>query len=129
MTVTLQKSFTSLTTHFLMVRNVSEEKLTEFLKTGKDWSRLKTTVSGVFVLKLPPYKSSPTRLAVELNPVDEAGNPKKRRGLVLRSSTELDEFKELFQPEKLSKLLSLVDSVNPLVKAAKKEKEEGVIEL
>jgi len=34
------------------------EKLTEFLKTGKDWSRLATTVPGVFVLKLPSYRGS-----------------------------------------------------------------------
>ena len=68
---------------------MSEEKLTDFLKTGKDWSRIRTSVAGVFVLKLPPYRSSSARLVVELNPVDETGNPKKRRGLVLRSSAEL----------------------------------------
>jgi len=55
------------------VRIVSEEKLADFLNTGKDWSRMKTSVLGVFVLKLPKYKSAPTRLAVELNPVDENG--------------------------------------------------------
>ena len=109
---------------------MSEEKLTNFLKAGKDWSRLNTTVPGVFVLKLPTYKSAPTRLAVELNPIDEAGRPKKRRGLVLRTSEELDEFKELFQFEKLSKLLSMVDQVNPKVERARRVKAgEEVIEL
>jgi len=68
---------------------LSEEKLTEFLKNGKDWSRMRTSVEGVFVLKLPAYKGSPSRLAVELNPVGEDGSPKKRRGLVLRSTAEL----------------------------------------
>jgi len=108
---------------------LSEGKLAEFLKTGKDWSRIRTSVSGVFVVKLPPYRSSPTRLVVELNPVDENGNPKKRRGLVLRSAAELKEFKELFQDEKLPKLLSMIDSVNPKVEAGRRRKEEGVIEL
>jgi len=108
---------------------LSEEKLTDFLKTGKDWSRIRTSVAGVFVLKLPPYRSSPARLVVELNPVDETGNPKKRRGLVLRSSAELEEFKELFREEKLPKLLSMIDSVNPKVEAGKRRKEEGVLEL
>ena len=84
---------------------MSEDKIADFLKTGKDWSRLRTSVPGVFVLKLPPYRSSPARLAVELNPVDDSGNPKKRRGLVLRFTAELEEYKELFQYEKLSKLL------------------------
>ena len=108
---------------------MSEEKLGDFLKAGKDWSRLNTTVPGVFVLKLPAFRSLPARLAVELNPVDEAGNPAKRRGLVLRSTTELEEFKELFQGEKLSKLLSMVDSVNPKIEAARRKRGEEVLEL
>ena len=108
---------------------MSEEKLADFLKTGKDWVRMKTSVPGVFVLRLPAYRSAPTRLAVELNPADESGSPKKRRGLILRSTEELEEYRELFQPEKLSKLLGILDKVNPKVEAAKRRKEEEVIEL
>lgn len=74
---------------------MSEEKLVNFLKTGKGWSRLRTNVPEVFVLKLPAYRSSPKRFAVELNPVDGVGKPTERRGLILRSSAELEEFKEL----------------------------------
>ena len=105
------------------------EKLTEFLKMGKDWSRLATTVPGVFVLKLPAYRGSPSRLAVELNPVDETGKPKKRRGLVLRSTAELEEFRELLQNEKLTKLMSMLDSVNPKIEAVRQRKGEEIIEL
>jgi len=105
------------------------EKLADFLKSGKEWSRLVTTVPGVFVLKLPAYKGSPSRLAVELNPVDEAGKPKKRRGLVLRSTAELEEFRELLLNEKLQKLMGMLDSVNPKVEAVRRRKGEEVIEL
>ena len=105
------------------------EKLADFLKTGKDWSRLKTSVPGVFVLKLPAYKGSPSRLVVELNPLDEKERPKKRRGLILRSIREIEEFKELFQYEKLSKLLNMLNSVNPSFEVAKRRKKEEVIEL
>jgi hypothetical protein len=108
---------------------LSEEKLGDFLKAGKDWSRLRTSVAGVYVVKLPPYKSAPSRLVVELNPVDESGTPKKRRGLVLRSSEELEEFKLLFGDEKLPKLLGMLDSINPKVEGRRGRKEEGVIEL
>ena len=108
---------------------MSEEKLADFLKTGKDWSRLRTSVAGVYVMKLPPYRSAPARLVVELNPVDETGSPKKRRGLVLRSSGELEEFKELFGDEKLPKLLEMIDSLNPKLEGGRGRKEEGVIEL
>ena len=108
---------------------MSEDKLGDFLKSGKDWARLKTTVPGVFVLKLPIYKSAPTRLAVELNPVDEMGNPKKRRGLILRSSAELEEFKEILNHEKLTKLVGMVDAANPKAEAVRRKKGEEVIEL
>jgi hypothetical protein len=33
-----------------------EEKLAAFLKTGPDWGRFKTSVPGVFVLKMPAYQ-------------------------------------------------------------------------
>jgi len=108
---------------------LSENKLKDFLKTGKDWARLRTSVNGVFVLKLPAYRSSPTRLAVELNPVDVEGRPKKRRGLLLRSSADFEDFKELFQYDKLSKLLNIIDSVNPKAVVARRGREEEVLEL
>ncbi len=63
-----------------------ESRLADFLKSGKDWERKATSVPGVFILKMPPYRGAPTRLAVELNPVDEAGRPTKKRGVLLRSS-------------------------------------------
>ena len=108
---------------------MSEDKLADFLKSGKDWSRMKTSVPGVFVVKLPPSRGSPTRLVVELNSVDETGSPKKRRGLILRSGAQLEGFKQLFGDEKLPKLLVMIDSVNPKTEAGKRRKEEGVIEL
>lgn len=108
---------------------MSEKKLENFLKTGKDWSRLRTSIPGVFVLKLPPYKRSQTRLVVELNPVDEEEKPKKRRGPILRSTSELEEFKELFEYDKLLKLLKILNSVNPKVETVKRRKEEDVLEL
>ncbi len=57
-----------------------EESLTEFLEDGDDWERKKTSVDGVFILKLPEYKGNPPRLAIELNPTDSSGNPTKKRG-------------------------------------------------
>lgn len=88
-----------------------------------------TSIPGLFVLKLPAYKSSPTRLVVELNPVDDHGKPKKRRGLVIRSKSELEDFIKIFQYEKLSKLLSMLDSVNPKIEVERRRKGEEVLEL
>lgn len=108
---------------------MSEEKLAKFLKIGKDWSKMRTSIGGVFVLKLPPYKRAPTRLAIELNPVTEVGKTKKRRGLVLRSNDELKDFKELFQYEKLFKLMNMINSVNPKNETIIRKKGEEVLEL
>ncbi|MFN3621471.1 MAG: hypothetical protein ACK4TI_01130, partial [Nitrososphaerales archaeon] len=81
------------------------------------------------ILKLPAYKSSPARLAVELNPVDDAGTPTKKRGLVLRSFNELEEYKNLFQYDKLAPLLKSIDKLNPPVKKAVKAEGEEVLEI
>ncbi|HVC27799.1 MAG TPA: hypothetical protein VND40_06520 [Nitrososphaerales archaeon] len=104
---------------------MSEDRLSTFLKTGSDWARMKTSVPGIFILKMPAYRTSPPRLAVELNPTDESGAPTKKRGLVLRSAAEFDEYKGLFQHERLSPLLKSVEGVNPpQAKKAAKSGEE-----
>jgi len=94
----------------------SEGKLSLFLKTGSDWGKLKTSVPGIFILKMPAYKNSPARLAVELNPVDASGSPTKKRGMVLRSREELEEYRAIFLVEKLAPLLEEMGKVNPEVK-------------
>jgi len=99
---------------------MSEDKLLSFLKTGLDWGRLKTTVLGVFILKLPAYRCSPARLAVELNHLDDSGSPIKKKGLVLRSAQELEDFNRLFQYDKLHSLLKSIERVNPSPKRAAK---------
>jgi len=73
----------------------SEGKLSMFLKTGSDWGKLKTSVPGIFILKMPAYKNSPARLAVELNPVDGSGSPTKKRGIVLSPGRSLRMLVEL----------------------------------
>ncbi|MEM2210793.1 MAG: hypothetical protein QW372_03835 [Nitrososphaerales archaeon] len=103
---------------------MSEDKLVSFLKTGSDWARMKTTIPGLFVLKLPAYKNNPAKLAIELNPVDESGAPTKKRGLVIRSLKELEEFNKIFQYDKLSSLLKIIDKINPAPKKVGKFGEE-----
>lgn len=96
-----------------------EAKLADFLRSGKDWERKPTSVQGVFVLRMPAFKGRPVRLAVELNPVDEAGRPTRKRGIIIRSSTELAEYKKLLEDERLASLLKNIDRLSP--KPLKKE--------
>jgi hypothetical protein len=109
--------------------HVAEEKLSEFLKNGKDWSRFKTSVSGVFVQKLPAYRNAPTRLAVEINPVNDTGQLTRRRGLLLHSRDDLDAFNEAFQYDKIANLIAIVESVNPAQTKPKSPTGEDVIEI
>jgi len=120
----------SLLTHLGLFRHWASrlsERLAEFLKSGGDWERKATTVPGVFVLKLPPFRGSPARLAVELNPVDKSGQPTKRRGLVIRSSEELEGFRRLLGEEKLTSLMRSIDEVNGPTK--KRELRGDVLEI
>jgi hypothetical protein len=92
---------------------MSNERLMQFLKSGRDWERRATTVPGIFILRLPGDSKRPASLAVELNPVDDLGRPTKKRGLVLRSSEELEAFRRLINDEKLTILIGKIGEVNP----------------
>ena len=107
---------------------MSEEKLSTFLEEGADWGKVKTTVPGVFVMKMPGNKSRSQSLSVEINPVGAGGSPTKRRGLILRSVDELLEFKDILSNEKVETLLEMLEDVNPDTgKSGKRSKD--VIEL
>ncbi|MCJ7730885.1 hypothetical protein MUP51_01095 [Candidatus Bathyarchaeota archaeon] len=106
---------------------MSEEKLEEFLQSGKDWAKVKTSVPGVFVMKMPGSKNKEPSLSVEINPVDSGGSPTKRRGLIIRSVDELLEFKDILSNDKLETLLEMLEDVNPGTPEGKQSKE--VIEL
>ena len=101
------------------------EELSQFLKSGRDWERRATTVPRIFVLRLPSDGRRPASLAVELNPVDELGKPTKKRGLVLRSNGELEEFRKLINDEKLTTLMGKIDEVNPRKDATRRKREAG----
>jgi len=106
---------------------MSEDKLAEFLEKGKDWEKVKTTVPGVFVMKMPGSKTRAANLSVEINPVDAGGSPTKRRGLIVRSVDEFLEFKEIVLNEKVESLLEMLEAVNPEKGRAKASKD--VIEI
>lgn len=106
------------------------DSLRIFLEKGNDWERKLTTLPGVFVVKLPPFGKSPTRLVVEINPVDESGKPTRRRGFIIRNSGELKDFRELLEDDKLAGLLSGIDEVNPkFAGKPRPAREEEIIEI
>jgi len=61
------------------------------LRDVRDWERRATNIQGVFLLKLPSSRTRQAAIAIEINPVDSAGSATKRRGIVVRYASELDE--------------------------------------
>ena len=130
----LEIDFNQIGASFFEDGKMPEEKLSQTLKTflekGKDWERKATSVPGIFLLKLPPYRNSPSQLAVEINPIDTSGDPTKRRGLILRSPLELKEFRKLINEAKLEALMGAMEEVNPSARKPERLKhEKEVIEI
>ncbi len=105
------------------------QRLMQFLKEGKDWERKATSIPGIFLLRLPGLRSSPPSLAIEINPVDSTGSATKKRGVVIRSSSELEVVNNLLSNPKLSQLAKSMDEVNPEVRRATTTTQSEVFEI
>jgi hypothetical protein len=93
-----------------------QERLTHFLKDSSDWERKSTSIQGVFLLKLPNSKAGTWKesIAIEINPVNPStGFPTKKRGIVIRSASELEQITHILTNAKLSELAKRMDEVNP----------------
>ena len=97
----------------------AKERLTQFLKEGKDWERKATNIPGIFLFKLPGLRGRGSPLvAIEINPVDSSGSATKKRGIVIRSGSELEEISRLLTNPKIVQLAKSIDEVNPDVRTS-----------
>jgi hypothetical protein len=96
--------------------SASDQRLMQFLKEGKDWERKATSIPGIFLLRLPGLRSTAASLAIEINPVDSTGSSTKKRGVVIRSNSELEQINNLLSNPKLPQLAKSIDEVNPEVR-------------
>ena len=90
-----------------------DERLSQFLREGKNWERKATSMPGVFLIKLPEYKSRPPYIAMEINPVDSTGAVTKKRGILIKSSSELEQISNILTNAKIVQLATSLDEVNP----------------
>jgi hypothetical protein len=102
-----------MSTVFQYITMTVEDRLTDFLRDARDWERRVTNIPGVFLLKLPSSRTRQAAIAIEINPVDSAGSATKKRGIVVRSASELDEFNRILSNEKLVELARKMDQINP----------------
>ena len=107
----------------------SGEKLGQFLDEGKDWERKPTNISCIFLFKLPEYRGRPAQLAIEINPLNANGSPSKKRGIVIKSSDELNSILELISNSKVLQLAKSIDEVNPERKPFMKNESNEVFEI
>ena len=93
------------------------------LLSMKPYTRLKTSIPGVFITVFASNKTHEKELAIELNPlitdnsdkrVNRAvvGYPLKPKGLFLHEVRDFDDFIVLFQKD-VRNLLKLIEEVNP----------------
>jgi len=65
------------------------------------------------MLKLSSSRSRQASIAIEINPIDAAGSATKKRGIVIRSASDLNQFNRILANEKLIELAKKLDEVNP----------------
>jgi len=99
------------------------------LREAKDWERKATNVPGVFLLKLPPFKGRSASLAIEVNPIGASGAATKKRGVVVRSTNELQEINKMLSHPKLVELAKRIDDVNPEKLGGANTAEKDVLEI
>jgi hypothetical protein len=90
-----------------------EQRLRDFLRSGGDWERSRTSIPGVFVVKPPGRGSRGPELALEINPVDGQGQPRKKRGYMVRGKAELEELSRTLSDARLARLAGVLEAVNP----------------
>lgn len=108
---------------------MADERLSQFLREGKGWERKVTSIPGVFLIKLPEYRSRPPYIAIEINPVDTSGMATKKRGILIRSRSELEQISDILTNTKIIQLADSIDEVNPEKKMKPLSTETDVFEI
>ena len=100
-----------------------KQEFKSFLKTGNPWEKMGTDIPSVFIVKIPGPKKNPVdgaRLMIEVNPVDESGKSKKRKGLFIADREMYHQFIEALQDDRINKILMAIEDINPIKNVTKK---------
>jgi hypothetical protein len=93
-------------------------KLAQFLREGQNWEKKATNIQGVFLLKLPASKQSPSSIAIEINrtntTITTTGSTfTRKKGIIIRSGSELEQFDQLLSNPKVLELAKKIEAINP----------------
>jgi hypothetical protein len=85
------------------------------LNQGKDWERKQTNVPGVFLLKLPSFRSRPACIAIEIDTMGQGGGGgSRRRGLIIRTKEDIEQLSNILNNDKVIELAFAIEKVNPV---------------
>ena len=104
------------------------ERLKKYGKDMSDWERMRTSVAGVSIVKLPS-KGDDLTFGLELLPVNEDGVPVKKKGLFVTSIDQWEAFKELFNSPKALDLISTISELKKERAIEPTEESEEVFEI
>ena len=113
-----------------MTNETVDNRLTDFLKEGNDWERKQTNVPGVFLLKLPAFRSRPACIAIEIDALGQGGGGgNRRRGLIIRSKEDIEHLSNILNNDKVIELASAVEKVNPIQTSTSSTVDSEVFEI
>ena len=98
-----------------------QAQLEAHLEKAKNWEKMATPVPGVSVSKVPGTNSRPPTLFLAINPVDEDGNPIKRKDLFIKNYSELVQFSELLTDDKVIRIMKEMEAINPTKKTTESD--------
>ncbi|MHA1910291.1 MAG: hypothetical protein ACTSYA_01230 [Candidatus Kariarchaeaceae archaeon] len=105
-----------------------KEALREFREVAEQWEKQSTSIPGLRLVRMPQGKKQPfAKLSVEMMPVDEEGNPRKRKGLFITNLEDFEFYAELFANPKVRDLLETIIDLN--LETEPKKEDESVLEL
>ena len=92
-------------------------KLAQFLREGQNWEKKATNIQGVFLLKLPASKKSPSSIAIEINPTNTTTTTgstfTRKKGIIIRDGPELEQFNQMVSNPKVVELAKKIEAINP----------------
>ena len=113
-----------------MTKETVDNRLTDFLNEGKDWERKQTNVPGVFLLKLPAFRSRPACIAIEIDAMGQGGGGgNRRRGLIIRTKEDIEQLSNILNNDKVIELASAVEKVNPIKTSTSSTVDSEVFEI
>jgi hypothetical protein len=104
--------------NYIVSTDQKDKRLVDFLENGKDWERKQTNVPGVFLIRLPQFRSRPACIGIELDILNRGGGSNRRRGIILRTKEELKQLLDIVTNKKLGDLTSSIEKINPVQQAS-----------